>query len=481
MGLADTLRQSVLNFLAAGDPGSYTPAQRQTLERFVRLHDYSRGQQARQLRVKPLQADDNITINLLGLVIERSISMMFGDGISFDLPGEGETTADEFIQSVWAANRQVILLHRLGQLGGTYGTAYIKILRQPQPSADGRPPFRLVPLQPWTMRIETDPHDMDQVTCYVQEYVLGEGDRAVAHRYRTERVLATALTEGGQLYQVDEIAFWQETHFVNSRATGGHWEQAGEVEIWDWPFAPIAHCQNLVDADSPYGQSDIADLLDLQDRYNLVESNTSKIIRYHAHPKTWGRGSLAAGKSVSWGPDEIVWLAGEHDQLQNLEMQSDLASSRLFALDLRQALFDIARTVDTQSLADKLGALTNFGLRVLYMDALNKNHTKRELYGELLLEINRRMLVVAGFPEAEQAPGTITWPDPLPVNQAEQAQAMQAELDAKVASRQTWQSALGYDPETEDARIKADTLASANIGGELLKAFTNGNGGGQPL
>lgn len=479
MGIQETIRQAALNFLIGN--GSYTgEAQRQALEQYARLRDYYVGRQKRPLRPKPNQFDDNLTVNLMGLIIERSISMLFGQGIHFDLPGEGESPQDAYLAANWKFNRQPILLHKLGQLGGVYGTCYVKLLPQTTLAPDGRPLVRQVPLMPWTMRVETEPHDMDTVVRYVQEYVLGQGDRAVAHRFVTERVLASALTDTGQIYQTNEVSGWQETHYQASRQTNGRWEQVGDVADWDYAFAPIVHWQNLIDAEAPYGRSDLGDVLELQDRYNLIEANISKIIRYHAHPKTWGRGALG-GQAVSWGADEIVWLSGDQSQVANLEMQSDLASSRSFGLDLRQAIFDIARSIDTQSLADKLGALTNFGLRVLFMDALAKNHTKRELYGEGLTELNRRALQLAGFTPEQADPGTITWPDPLPADDSEQVAAMDSEIANEIASRETWRTKRGYDAEVEAERVAAEKKDRANLGSELLGALTQGRPGiGQP-
>ncbi len=87
-------------------------------------------------------------------------------------------------------------------------------------------------------------------------------------------------------------------------------------------------------------------------------------------------------------------FSGDNALISNLEMQSDLTSSQQFLMNLRQSLFDISRTVDITSLSDKLGALTNFGLRVLFLDAMAKIGTKQEIYGEALTEINHRLLVI---------------------------------------------------------------------------------------
>jgi len=127
-GLIDSLRNTAWNFLLGSDIAAQGPVAQAERQRMETLRSYQRGDQRRQIKTKPLQADDNITINFMGLIIERSISMLFGQGIEFDLPGETETEQDTKLQAIWAANRQAILLHRLGQLGGVYGTGYLKII-----------------------------------------------------------------------------------------------------------------------------------------------------------------------------------------------------------------------------------------------------------------------------------------------------------------------------------------------------------------
>lgn len=488
MGITDWARNTALAFLF-GDAATLPPAERQRYERYGELLAYQRGQQRRQLKAKPGQADDNLVVNWCGLVVERGVSMLFGDGISFDLPGEGdETPEDEYIQTVLAANRFDLLLHKLGQFGGTLGTCYLKIV----PAAAG-PDLtlpKLVALNPAYMEIGTLPHDMDEAVKYVQRYTLIENGEEVAHRITTARNRAVAVRDDGRMYETGEYAeAWTETHEVSSRATGGRWQEVS-VEDWPYPFAPIVHWQNLPDAFSCYGLSDLADVLQIQDRYNFNVGNISKIVRYHAHPKTWSRGKL--GDKVSWGADEIIQLQGvdaEKASLQNLEMASDLTAAREFGKDLREAVFTITRTTDPATIKDKAGALTNVGLKLMFKDELHKTYTKRELYGAGLLEAVRRLLVLAKAANTE--PGEVVWPDPLPVNEVEQTQALKTDVELGLVSKQTASGIRGYEWEDESERMEDEAQAADNVGAGLLRAFGqgggasvfgqgNGNGGQQP-
>jgi hypothetical protein len=270
---------------------------------------------------------------------------------------------------------------------------------------------------------------------------------------------------------------WSVKNYVMRENSGGKWDLVSDVQ-WPYEFAPIVHWQNLPEAESVYGDPDITDdMILIQDAVNFVASNVQRIIRYHAHPKTWGRGFNAAGQA-SWGADEMVTINGADAVIQNLEMQSDLASSREFLHYLRGILFDISRTVDLSSMTDSIGALTNFALRVLYKDALDKLESKRLLYGWGLSEINRRCLILAGT--STDAGGEVVWPDPLPLNGMEQAQEVQIDLGMGIVSKQTASETRGYDWPTEEERIAQDTQGETNLGDQLLRAFEQGRGSEAP-
>jgi hypothetical protein len=158
-------------------------------------------------------------------------------------------------------------------------------------------------------------------------------------------------------------------------------------------------------------------------------------------------------------------------KVYNVEMQSDLASSMGYMLAMRQALFDITRTVDISSMNDKLGALTNFGLRVLYQDALAKNESKKQLYGDALLELNRRILLLANMTPEE---GHIEWPEPLPVNTQEEIAGLTFDLQNGLVSNETVSEKRGYIWASENEKIQNEKSQGDNIGAMLLNNFNRG-------
>jgi len=419
-------------------------------DRLTEMRAYANGMQRRQIKVKANQADDNLVINFTGLIVERSISMLFGGGVEFDFDAEAENEPDkQYVDDVWDANKRGILMHKLAQYGATAGTSYLKIL----PGENGKLP-RLVPQDPLYMWIRTHPEDIDTVLEYECLYSVHDGDEVIGHKE------LTTLQDNGT---------WLISRYISTGK--GRWDLLDEV-VWDYDFPPILHWQNLPNADSPYGRSDIEDVMELQNKVNFIAGNINKIIRYHAHPKTWGRG-LGAQSSASWGPDEMVTFTGDGAHIENLEMHSDLTSSQQYLMVLRQALFDVSRTVDISSMNDKLGALTNFGLRVLYTDALAKNGTKRELWTDALSELNRRLLVLNGDEAAEG--GEVIWSDDvLPVDERDAAEVMRIERDLGLVSRQTLSAQRGYQWEREQQRISEEQAQGDNIGAQILRSFNIG-------
>ena len=444
MGLMDNFRNWLLEPLLG----------REMVERansVEKRREYRRGVQKKPIK----SADDVVVINFIGLIVDRGIANLFGKEPTFDLPGESDDPKQVYIDDVWRANSKMRVLKSLALYGAESGTAYAKILPGGALDKAGNLVPRLVALDPTTVTMDTLPEDTDTVIRYTIAYRI---DDPITGKEKYIRQVIEA--QDGK---------WLISDYVSNDAR--QWTLTDE-RLWDYDFAPIVHCQNLPDPSSAYGRSDISDdMIELQDRINFVASNTAKIIKYHAHPKTWGRGNITDSSKVQWGADEMVLYNSPDAMIQNLEMQSDLGSSMQFIRFLRQALFDVSRSVDIDSLQDKLGALTNFGLRVLYQDAMGKLDEKRGLYGDLLIEINRRLLILAGIGDDG---GEIIWQDILPVNEIERTTAIKNDLELGLVSKQTASGLRGYVWEDEEARIADEAQASDNIGAALLRAFGQG-------
>jgi hypothetical protein len=249
---------------------------------------------------------------------------------------------------------------------------------------------------------------------------------------------------------------------------GGRWYELSR-ELWSFYFAPIVSWQNLPAVDSVYGEADISDTaIQIQDKLNYHASNIAKIIRLQAHQRLW-ISNAGEMKDADWDPGKLIKI-GEGSQVGTIEANGDLPGASAFLLMLRQSMFDVTRTVDLDSMADKLGALTNFGLRVLFHDNLAKTDIKRGLYGDGLEETNYRLLLIAGMNVTDG--GEVVWGDNTPTSDSERVQTDLALVGATAMSVQTLAERAGLDWEHEKERL-AEEKASEELSGDVFMRMFN--------
>ena len=90
--IGKSIRNGVKNWLIGDDLDTVL---REYRDEIWKRRSYRNGQQERQLKVKSGDPDDNLTVNFVGLIADRSYSMLFGKGVKFDLPGEDDAQEAE--------------------------------------------------------------------------------------------------------------------------------------------------------------------------------------------------------------------------------------------------------------------------------------------------------------------------------------------------------------------------------------------------
>lgn len=402
---------------------------------------YYRGEHRKPLKVRKGQIDDNVIVNLARKVVDQGVSMLFGAPPTFDLPGDdAQVQATEAeLARIWEANNAEILLHNIGVSGALAGHVFLKLV----PEQSNRR-MRFVLQNPRYCSVFWRPDDMQQVVCYKIEW--GQGKT----RYRQDIV--------------KQNGSWLIRNLRKPEA--GEWQVVDE-SVWAYDFAPIVDWQNLPNPEGYYGEPDLANAA-LNDAVNFVASNTNRILRHHAHPKTLGFG-VQPNQIVETAVDGFWAGLPESARLENLEMQSDLASSMSFFEALQAAFYSEHQAVDLSTMKDRIGQLTNFGLRVLFKDAGDKNRTKRTLYGNGLCETSSRALRVLGL--TEDVP-TSKWADPLPLSDTELVQNEQVEVTLGTVSRQTAAEERGRDWEREQKRMAEEkALEQAGLGAAIVSAM----------
>lgn len=419
------------------------------LEKFRKAWRIYYGDHDKPLKTRPGGPDDNVRLNFARLIVDKGVSFLFGKEIAFDTNLDGESTAeDDWLAGFWQQNRKMTMLQKAALNGGVCGHVFVKLKMQ-----SGLAYPRMIVLDPETVSVQYAPDDLDQVIRYLIQYPSKDA--------RTGKPLGVRqiIEQDGTRWRIiDQIGDLQSLQ----------WSTVNE-EIWPYTFAPIVDCQNLPAPNEYWGMSDLEDdIIEMNNAINFVMSNLQRIIRYHAHPRTWGSGFAA--KEIKVGIDETLIFPNADAKLQNLEMQGDLSSSIELYKRMKEALHELSRIPEIATgHVENTGALSGVALQILYQPLLEKTETKRQLYGEMLQEINRRALIISGH--GDQVVENI-WPALLPSDPIAERQA--ALIDKQLgASEETILSKLGYNPETERERRENE---EGQLGEALLTAFDQGAG-----
>lgn len=417
-----------------------------------------KGEHHKHLAPDGSGTDDNITINLVELLIDKGVSALVGtndqgdiEGVTLDIvdePGErgyvgpAEVTgaqdtpnpAQVALDQMWEANRRDILLHNAILNGGVCGHVFLKLVpdgaRDPLTGVKRLP--RLINLNPDIVSVFWDESDIERVLWYRIEYGLQGA--------RKRQDIVRDVDEAGE-----DAEGWTIYNYAQTTDRAG-WVAAGAPVAWEYEWPPVIDWPNLPDPNGYYGFNDIRTGGAVNSSLNFLMSNMQRIIKHHAHPKTVAIGVRNDEIKPVAGIDRLWTIPNENATIQNLEMQSDLASSMELVRMLRRFFFDGGREVDPSGVQDRLGDLTNFALRVLYTDTLAKGGTKRLLAGDGLREVCRRVLDALGFGYAH--PITVTWPNAIPTDDMADAQALAIDRQHGL-SRETYLEQRGYEPTQE--------------------------------
>ena len=427
------------------------------LERYRMAWRYYNGDHDPMLPVRHGQPNDNVTLNITRLIVDKGAAFLFGKEPTFELQEGGTTPEEEELERLWRRNRKNTFLTKLAVTGGIYGHMFVKIV--PDGLGGGTP--RLVSLDPEYVTVGYADDDLEDVYRYVITWVAETRDGKPIHR--RERI-----------EKDDHGQSWQLIYEVNK---GKEWGPDPDKEqlTWQQPWAPLVDAQNIPLPGVYYGQSDIEDISE-QDAINYIASKVQRIIRYHQHPRTVGSGFRASDVQV--GEDDMLILPTAEATIKNLEMQSDLSASLGFLDRLISWYLATARIPRLDPATVNVGALSGFALKVLYGDLLEKTEVKRRTYGDLLVEINRRMLAIQGMGDENET--TIHWPDPLPEDERATTERDKFEIDYGVTSIETVRSRRGIDHEAEEDRIAAQEVAKGNIGVALMRNWEQGQQTGVP-
>jgi hypothetical protein len=192
-------------------------------------------------------------------------------------------------------NRKDQLFWTVGNLGSVSGDAFVKVAYDPgyvDPAGGNHPGrVRILAINPAFCFPEFAPHDQERMIRFKLKY----------------RFWAKAPEGTRQVYTYTEIITDDIIEeYVNDQLIRQNPNPLGEI--------PVVHIANKIAASSPWGLSDIQNIVSLNREYNEKATEVSDIINYHTAPVTIVTGAKSSnmerGASKIWGilqPDAKVY------------------------------------------------------------------------------------------------------------------------------------------------------------------------------
>lgn len=416
--------------------------------------------------LKPMrdQPDDNVVGNYVEDKVDTSVSFLFGKELEITIEEGAPQEAQDFLNTTWGEKEaRIPLLQKLAMNGAMSGEAFLRIV----PNRDGS--FRLVPTDPSTIFVKYAPQDCETVLLYCIEYCADEKQTTnkyerVYYREEIARLdppeMESADGEGNPVIwsypfgyqngeQQQEVS-WQIQHWskIGERGT---WMSAGDPILWPYPFPPLHACQNFPRPNEFWGKSDATkNLIALNKALNLTDSDIQKLGRIYSHPILYATGM--GSTPVEHTPGRIASLPLVESAIHSVDIRADIPSL-LSAADRFQSRIDeqsgVPGIATGRSSAMPHGPMSGIAIELMFMSLIKRTDTKRCLYGKLIIDVSKALLVLVGF--SPDIKIILKWQNPLPNDDLGAAQAATVKKTIGVSDA-TLLEEMGYDPNEEMER-----------------------------
>ena len=396
--------------------------------------------------------EQNITMNYIRTMSDYITNFCFGKGIQFKTPEQNAAIIPHLLQTVWEQhNSKHYVLWEMGQLAGVTGDCFVKVAYE-EPFVDtagvthaGR--IRVIPLNPAHCFPEYHPHDRDRILRFKLKY----------------RFWGTSPEGTRQVYTFTEILTEDSVEqYINDELIDQYDNAIGII--------PIIHIPNMTISSSPWGHSDIWDIISLNRELNEKMTEVSDIINYHAAPVTIITGAKAS--QLERGPKK-VWAGLPKDaNVFNLESSGNMAGALEYIQFIKRAMHEITGVPETAlGQFQPVSNTSGVALAIQYQPMMNKYNQKKIHFTKGLEKINEVIIRTAAvfepqmlqynpglgaMPEPDQAyeldpadpviyQTKVHWPEPLPVDVLIKLNEVQAKMALGLESKEGALRALGEE------------------------------------
>ena len=414
-------------------------------------------------------------LNYVRTMSDYITNFCFGKGVQFRTPEQNNAIIPQLLNKVWEQhNSKAHVLWEMGQLASVTGDCFVKVAyEEPYVDPIGIPisgKIRILPLNPAHCFPEYHPHDRTRLLRFKLKYrfwgTASEGTRQV---YTFTKIITDDTVE----------------QYINDELVDSYPNAIGHI--------PIVHITNTSISSSPWGQSDIWDIIPLNRELNEKMSEVSDIINYHAAPVTIITGAKAS--QLERGPKKVWAGLPKDSNVFNLESSGNMAGALEYIQNIKRAMHEITGVPEsalgqTQPISNTSGV----ALAIQYQPMMNRYTMKKSHFTHGLERLNElvirtaaifepQMLIydasVSEVPEKDNAieldpadpltyQTTVHWPEPLPVDVLIKLNEVQSKLALGLESKRGALRILGEEfPNEKMAEIFEEQMEDAMDMGSL--------------
>jgi len=313
--------------------------------------------------------EPQITFNYTRALSDWFTNFTFSKGITFQSPKQYMHTVPALLQRIWTKdNSKQKILWEIGNQGSVQGDAFIKIAYDP-PFEDAvgqvQPgKVRILPINASFCFPEWHPHDRERLIRFKLKY----------------RFWGTAPEGTRQVYTYVEI-ITDDTieEYVNDDLIDRRPNPLGVI--------PVVHIANRIASASPWGLSDIMDVIPLNREFNEKATDVSDIVNYHTAPVTVITGAKAS--NLEKGANKI-WAIGQKEaRVENLAGGTEGLPGALSYLELiKQGMHEMIGVPEgALGQAQPISNTSGVALSIQYMPTILAYDQKRTQYEQGFKEI----------------------------------------------------------------------------------------------
>lgn len=323
-------------------------------------------------REKP--GEPQLTFNYSRALSDWIVNFTFGKGINFQVDPEFQHITPALLDRVWNTdNNQQQVLWEIGNQGSVQGDVFVKVAYEPAWTDSGGMAHpgrvRILPLNASFCFPEWHPHDRERMVRFKLKY----------------RFWGTSLEGTRQVYTYVEIITddWIE-EYVDDQLIDRRPNPLGVI--------PVVHIANKQASASPWGLSDIIDVVPLNRTYNETATYILDIINYYTAPVTVVTGFKVAG--LERGANKAWGIPNKDAKVYNLEGGAEGLPQALEYLSiLKVAMHEMAAVPETAlGQAQPISNTSGVALSIQFQPTMMAFAQKKTQYGEGLRRINKLVL-----------------------------------------------------------------------------------------